>query len=154
MALLLFAFWVALNARLTLEVAAIGLIVLLAVLAFLCAFTGWSLRKELAVYRLLPRAVLFALALLWEIVKANMGVARVVYFGKPKPVVRHIQTKLSTRTGRTMLCNAITLTPGTISLLEKDGLITVHCLTQRMAQGLDDMPLEKRLLEMEAIIRG
>jgi multicomponent Na+:H+ antiporter subunit E len=38
--------------------------------------------------------------------------------------------------GQTLLANAITLTPGTVTLDVDDGRLRVHCLTRTAADGL------------------
>ena len=39
--------------------------------------------------------------------------------------------------GRASLANAITLTPGTITVLLDDNTYTVHCLDETLAEGMD-----------------
>ncbi len=49
------------------------------------------------------------------------------------------------------MANAITLTPGTLTLLLERDVLTVHCLDEQSAENLRDMAIEKMLLEREAI---
>ncbi|MGM0431675.1 MAG: Na+/H+ antiporter subunit E [Spirochaetota bacterium] len=72
--------------------------------------------------RITPKRVLFALVFLVvflvEVVKSNIDVATRVL--KPviplKPGIVRVQTRLTSRLGRLLLANAITLTPGTITV--------------------------------------
>ena len=154
MALLIFLFWVVLNGRFTLEIACIGAAVTAGAFLFLCRACDWTLKKEAALYRASPRVLLFLCTVVWEIIKANLHMIPVVWKGKPEPVVRSIRTSLTTRFCRMALSNAITLTPGTITLSCKDGELTVHCLTKATAEGLDDNVFERRLLRIEEALHG
>lgn len=151
---LIFGFWVALNGRFTWEIAGLGAAVTALAMFFLCGCCDWSLRKEAGFWKTAPRLILYALVVIWEIVKANLALCRLVYGGKPEPVVRVIHTELKTRFGKMLLANSITLTPGTITLACEGDQLTVHCLTPRMAEGLEDSPFEKRIRRMEEALRG
>ena len=154
MTLLVFLFWVALNGRATWEVLGLGAAVTAAAMLFLCRLCDWSLRREWGLYKALPLVIAYAGTVIWEIIKANARMVRVVYAGRPEPMVRTIQTKLTTRLGAMVLANSITLTPGTITLSCQKGELTVHCLTASMAQGLDDTVFERRLLKIEEALHG
>ena len=154
MILLIWVFWVALNGRLTVEIAALGAGFALLMMLFCGAFCDWSWKKEARLYRALPLIIGYAFGLIWEIVKANLALCRVVYAGKTDPVVRVIPTGLKTRLGRMALANSITLTPGTITLSCTGNELTVHCLRPEMAEGLDQTVFEKRLLKIEEALHG
>ncbi len=154
MGLLIFLFWIVLNGRMTLEIAGIGAAVTAAAFVFLCRMCDWSLKKEARLYLTLPRIADYVCTLIWEIVKANLAMCRLVYAGKPDPRVRKIRTKLQTRFGRMALSNAITLTPGTITLACEGGELTVHCLTPALADGLDHLIFETKLERIEATLLG
>lgn len=154
MALLLFLFWLVLNGRLTLEIILLGGAVTALAMLFLCTCCDWNLKKEGKLYRAAPWALLYALTVIREIILANLRMLPIVFSGKPEPVVRRVRTRLKTRIAKAVLSNSITLTPGTITLsLEGDELI-VHCLTKKMAEGLEDSVFEKRLISMEEKLYG
>ena len=154
MMLLIFAFWVGLNGRITWEIAGLGAGIAALGMVFLCRACDWSLKRETKLYRAVPLLTAYAAAVVWEIVKANLALCRVVYFGRPDPVVRVIHTGLQSRFFRMLLANSITLTPGTVTLSCEGQDLTVHCLTPRMAEGLDDSVFERKLVKMEAALRG
>lgn len=154
MALLILLFWVGLNGRITWEIMGLGAAVTALAMLFLCKCCDWSLKKEAGLYRAAPRLLFFALTVVFEIVKANLSLCRMVYAGKPEPVERVIATKLKTRMGRMLLANAITLTPGTVTASLRGNELTVHCLTPEKAASLDGNVFEKRLLKMEDALRG
>ncbi|MBR1586194.1 MAG: Na+/H+ antiporter subunit E [Clostridia bacterium] len=154
MALILFAFWVILNGRLTWEIAWIGALITALGMLFLCACCDWSLRREGGLYRSVPLLIGYAFTVIVEIVKANLKLCRVVYRGTPDPVVRAIPTALTTRMARMVLANSITLTPGTITLACREGELVIHCLTPDMADGLDDTVFERKLRRIEEALHG
>jgi len=76
--------------------------------------------------------------LVWEIVKSNLHVARMVLTpGAISP--RLVRTKASQKTdfGKVLYANSITLTPGTITLDLRGNQLLVHALTKDTADGLD-----------------
>lgn len=154
MALLIFLFWVVLNGRLTWEIALIGVIVTAGALFFMQRACEWTLKKEAALYRAAPRIALFLGTVVFEIVKANARMIPVVWRGKPEPVVRVIRTELKTRFAKMALANAITLTPGTITLSCVRNELTVHCLTKDTALELEDNVFERRLKKIEEALHG
>ena len=150
MFILLWLFFVLLNGRLTLEIALIGAAVAGLALLFACRYAGWSLKSEKGFLRRLPRLLVYALYLLKEIAKANLTTLRRVYSRREvEPAIVTFRTPLKREWARVMLANSITLTPGTITLLLKDGELTVHCLDKRDADSLEGSGMEVRIAKME-----
>jgi multicomponent Na+:H+ antiporter subunit E len=90
--------------------------------------------------------------LLWEIVKANIAVARVILHPRLpiSPVLFTVKASQRTELGRSIFANSITLTPGTVAVGTYDDTITVHALTRDGAAGLiddDTMDAKARWLE-------
>ena len=151
---LICVFWIILNGRLTWEIAGIGAAVTGAAFMFQCRACDWSLKKEIRLYAALPLLLDYACTVIWEIVKANLAMCRLVYGGRPDPRVRSFRTALKTRFARMALSNAITLTPGTITLACQGDELTVHCLTPALAEGLDHLIFETKLERIEATLHG
>lgn len=154
MTVLIYGFWLVLNGHLTWEIAGLGAAVTALALLFLFQCCDWSWKKEGRLYLCVPRVIAYFGVLVWEIVKANLSMTRVIYRGKPSPVVRTIHTQLRSRMARMVLANSITLTPGTITLSCREDALTVHCLTAEMAEGLDSTVFENRLLKIEEVLHG
>lgn len=108
-------------------------------------------REEAFTYRLGARPILYVPWLLWEIVKANIDVAKVVL--SPKMVInpRMIRVRASqvTEPGQAIYANSITLTPGTITLDLRDGTALVHALTDEAADGLAEGEMDRRVAALE-----
>lgn len=103
-------------------------------------------RQSVFSLHLLPRLPRFWAWLLIEIVKANLAVAAVVL--RPRkllsPTVIDIHTE-SGPLGQTLLANAITLTPGTVTLDVDGGRLRVHCLTRAEAGQLRSGEMGRRV---------
>lgn len=151
MYLLYFLLWIIYNGNITLEICVLGLIISAAIFAFTCRFADYSVRKELRIYKKALKFLQYIFTLLLEIIKANFGVIHMILTQKEEiePVLVTFQSDVETPTGRAFLANAITLTPGTITVSLEENEYTVHCLDESMAEGLDDTIFAKQLKEME-----
>jgi len=108
---------------------------------------------EGAPFELLPRALLYAPWLLWEIFKANLDVARrILSPGLPiSPRMIEVEAGQRTDLGLTIYANSITLTPGTVSV-GVDGdrrTIRVHALTAEAAEGVESGVMDRRVTRVE-----
>lgn len=150
MFLMLWLFFILISGKLTLEIVLFGMGIALLVLAFCCAFMDWSLKKELAFLRRLPRIILYGVSLFLEIVKANFVTARRVFLRRgEEPAIVTIRTPLEHEWQRVLLANAITLTPGTITLHLDGDTLTVHCLNRQDADTLEHSAMENRIAKLE-----
>lgn len=151
MYLLYFLLWIIYNGNITLEICVLGLIISAVIFAFTCRFADYSVRKELRIYKKAVKFLQYIFTLLLEIIKANFGVIHMILTQKEEiePVLVTFQSDVETPTGRAFLANAITLTPGTITVSLEENEYTVHCLDESMAEGLDDTVFAKQLKEME-----
>lgn len=74
--------------------------------------------------------------LLKEIVVSNLAVAKVILNGKVRPQVLVVEATQSDELGQVVYANSITLTPGTVTIAERDGKFVVHALMDDTADGL------------------
>ena len=86
-----------------------------------------------------------------EVVKANFAVAHLILTEKeePQPTLVRFRSDLKTSMGKALLADAITLTPGTITVQLEENEYTVHCLDESMADGLDDSVFQEEIAKME-----
>lgn len=147
----LFLLWIAFNGRITVEVVLIGLLITAALYYFCAKLLDYRLKNELRILRLVPFALAYVALLLVEIVKASIAVMRIVLNPRYqiKPQLITFRTKLKTTAAQTILANSITLTPGTISVFVEGDKLTVHCLDKTLAEGIEDLVFQRRLLKME-----
>lgn len=140
MFLLYFLLWIIFNGNLTLEICMLGLVISGLMLAFTCKYMEYSLKREVGVYRKVFLFCRYVFVLIKEIVKANFGVIHLILTQKEEaePLVVTFRSDLKTGPGRAFLANAITLTPGTITISLEDSKYVVHCLDESMAEGIKD----------------
>lgn len=145
--------WIIFNGRLTVEILLIGMILSAALFAFCCRFMGYSVRKDMRMFRLLPMAVQYIVLLIIEILKANRQV--LFYIMTPRyqvePVLVHFTSDLKSEFARVILANSITLTPGTITVTLEGNHFYVHCLDREFADGIDHSSFVELLERMEAM---
>ena len=102
-------------------------------------------------YTLGLRPLFYLPYLFWEIVKANIDVAKIVLSPKMKISPQTFRTKASQKTviGQVIYANSITLTPGTITLDARDGEFLVHALTKDAADGVQAGDMDRRVARLE-----
>lgn len=151
MYLLLFAFWILLNGKITKEILLFGLVIAAAIFWFVCKFMDHSIRKEMMLYKSIGQFILYFLILLREIFIANINVLKLVYSPKyvPEPGLVYFKTDLKTGLAKVMLANSITLTPGTITVSLKDDEFCVHCLDMAYAEDIEKSVFVQQLKKME-----
>ena len=151
MYLLFLAAWIVFNGAITLEILIFGIVIAAAVLAFMCKFMDYSLKKELNVYKKSIWFLAYAAILLREIIKANLAIIpRILTVEEEmEPVIVKFRTYLKTDFTRMLLANSITLTPGTITVSVDADEYTVHCLDTSLAEGLADSEIERLLKKLE-----
>ena len=148
----LFALWMILNGRATLELVLIGAVLSVLLSAFAIRFCGWSLRYETLVLRLSGKLLAYFWLLFREIIKANLDVIRVILSPNLKelrPRLVFFDSGLKTEVCKTMLANSITITPGTITVGIYDSTLCVHALNENFAEGAKHGPFLPRLEKIE-----
>ena len=143
--------WIIFNEKLNLEILLFGLAISAAVFAFACKLMGYSIKKELHFYRKIPGLLRYVFVLVREILAANLNVCHLILSEEEEidPALVQFQTDMETQAGRAFYANAITLTPGTITVSLEGDTYVVHCLDDSMAQGLSDAKTERMLHELE-----
>lgn len=151
MFLLLLFIWFIFNGRITPEITLIGIIICVLLFIFMCGFMDYTIRKELLFLRRSGLFVYYIGVLIVEIIKSSLQVMHLVLTDREivEPVIVKHKTPLKTKTGRVLLANSITLTPGTFTIILKDNELTVHCLDKSIAEGIDHLVFEKLLEKIE-----
>jgi len=146
----LFALWVMFNGKLNWEIAVFGVALSALVYAFSCAFLGYSLKAELRAVKKLPQYARYLGLVFSEVVKSNLALIRVVY--SPRMEIKPRLVRFSTPLKgayKAVLSDSITLTPGTITVECEEDRLTVHCLDESFADGIENTDFQKKLLEMQ-----
>lgn len=144
MASLLFTFWIILTATFVVYELVLG-----AICAALVAVMSFAILAHTIDRRITPIVMLrfpfFALALIWEIIKANLDVALIIISPKLPidPRIIEYKTYLPDDLPRTVFADSITLTPGTVTLELEEDRLYVHCLAPHHEEGLREGRLER-----------
>mgnify|MGYP005697910701 FL=1 len=90
--------------------------------------------------------------LLWEIVKSNIDVAKVILSRDLpiSPTLFRVESTQKTLAGHVLFANSITLTPGTVSINLRRDTILVHALTVEGADGVDEGDMDSRVSALES----
>ncbi len=152
MFILLFALWLILNGRITLEIFIFGVIIAALIYLFMCKFMNFSIKKDLRLMRNVGYGIVYFFVLLKEIFVSNFKVmAIIINKNIPiKPAMTEVRIDLETRMAKTILANSITITPGTITVKIEGDVFIVHCLSEEMIEGIEDSLFMKLLRKMEA----
>lgn len=88
-----------------------------------------------------------------QLIRSNLEVARIVLSPRMaiSPTVVRLRAEPPGPVGQAILGNAITLTPGTVTIDDHDGVLFVHCLTREGARALLDCGINQRVA---ALIRS
>ncbi|SRR6056297_457297 len=89
--------------------------------------------------------------LVWEIVKANVAVARAALWPARlvKPRVIRVPVRLHSPIAKVTYANSITLTPGTVTLQLEPDWIEAHALLESTASDLEGGEMERRIAWLE-----
>lgn len=151
MYILYFFLWVIFNGAFTLEICLFGLVIAALVFWFTCRFMDYSIAKERLMLRKAFQMLCYVFVLVKEIIKANFAVIHLILSEEEEiePVLVHFSADMKTTTGKAFLANAITLTPGTITVTLEDSRYLVHCLDESLAVGMDQSVFVEMLKRME-----
>ena len=150
MALALFGLWMLLEGRWTVEIVLTGIVLSTLIYLFCWKFLDYSPRREWAVIRRIPRAVGYLFWLIGQIfISGFMTISRIWSGREVTPHLVSFRTGLRTDPGKVLLSQSITLTPGTLTVDQRDGRVLVHALDDAYTEGLKDSEMEKRIRKLE-----
>jgi multicomponent Na+:H+ antiporter subunit E len=126
----LLVFWLLLNNSLAPDVLIVGIVA-----SFLIALIFQSGRSVLSDLNLSPRgigtAIMFILYFIKELIISNIRLASIVLAPSlpVNPGIVKVRTKLKSPVGRMLLANAITMTPGTLTVELRHEWLYIHWVT-------------------------
>ena len=149
---LLMLLWFVFSLSIRAETAVAGAVISVAVYWFARRHMHYN---HLADRKMLSRLLLgirYALTVILETGKANLAVFRIVFSRaiEIEPRLVYFRTDLKTNAARVALANSITLTPGTITVALDGDLFCVHCLSEKLADGIEDSAFVRQLRKFEA----
>lgn len=101
------------------------------------------------------RSIIYFPWLAWEIVKANIVVAKIILDPKLpiSPVLFSLKSSQKTELGGVIYANSITLTPGTVTVDIVGDRLEVHALTREAAADLENGEMDRRVTRVEGEAR-
>ena len=122
---------------------------------FSCLLSLWIANRAGFFRHAMPLSSMLALPSYWawlviEIVKSSIEVARIVLSPSLpiQPSLVEFSTKEKSDSGKVILGNSITLTPGTVTIDLDENRLLVHCLTANTAADLSSGEMERRILKL------
>lgn len=155
MAVVLFAFWMILSGHTEIKFIVYGVLtsVVTAWVTYpLLLVTNKDGSRKYFVFGIsLPKLFKYSLWLLWQLVLANIDVARATTSQNlninPKVVRFYFRT--DNPMAEVVLADSITLTPGTVTLnVTDDGLFEIHALTDGAAAGVLDGSMQRKVADL------
>jgi multicomponent Na+:H+ antiporter subunit E len=115
------------------------------VLTLLIAARLKIIGRDASPYHRAPQLLLYTFWLLWQIVKANVGV--IVRVLGPRhaidPAMVSLTSKARSDLGKALFANSITLTPGTVTVDVAGDTVKVHALVRENAGEASFAPMDR-----------
>jgi len=121
----------------------------------ICLIISWRIERKFPFHKgisLLPGLPFFWVWLFKEVILANIEVLKRIWLPEKYPLSPTIKTlpmSQKTRLGKTTYANAITLTPGTISMDVKGNEVTIYGLIKEAVDDLEKGEMDKRVSKLE-----
>lgn len=147
----IFLIWILLNGNIAIKTVLLGVLFSALIYAFACLFLDFSFKKDIRYCKKFYLIIAYAFVLLYNIFIANFKVMKVIIDpkNKPEPDLVHFKTEIKSSFVKSLLANAITITPGTITVSINSDDVTVHCLKRKYMDGFTDSVLYKILVRMD-----
>jgi len=148
---LLLIFWFILSFEIDLFIAIIGFVVSVMIVFFNYDLLFHHMEISKITIRTVWRFFILIFILIYNIIKSNIQVARIVLSKKMPidPGFVTIDQKLKRDLNQALYANAITLTPGTLTVDMDKNKIVVHGLLKQHVKDLEGSRLEKAFLDLE-----
>ncbi|MCD5410772.1 MAG: Na+/H+ antiporter subunit E [Clostridiales bacterium] len=148
--LVLIMFWILLSPALTIQSIMIGIVVVIGVV-----FLNKGILEEEGSFnlslKLIRNFIVFIFHLIKEIIKANIDVAKIVLSPSMpvSPAFIKLPIKFKSEVNKVIYANAVTLTPGTLTVDMSGNNYIIHVLTTSAGEDLKDGILEQTVLKLE-----
>lgn len=147
--LFLFGLWFLLSGNFVALLLALGVVSSVFVVAI--ALRMNIVDRETHPIHLHSTIVFYWIWLTWQIIKANIDVARRVLDPRLpiSPKLLRVKATQKTDLGRVSYANSITLTPGTVTVSVEGDSVLVHALTCEAAEALAKGEMDRRVTKIE-----
>ena len=151
MPILFFLFWIILNSRLTVEVVAIGVFVSAIMTLFTYRLIGLRFKEELKIWAKAGHLFFYLIALLLEIVKANLQMIKIILSPtlQIQPQILYFNSPVKLNFSKIVMTYSIMLTPGTVIFELRGDRFGIHAIDPAMGMGINNSKLVQRLKRIE-----
>jgi multicomponent Na+:H+ antiporter subunit E len=152
MPILFLAFWIILNARITLEVVIIGLVVAALMSLFAYKAIGISPKREMHFWAVYGRyLIIYPFLLIVNVVKSNLQMIRIILSPKIEisPRVVYFKSPVKSVFSKIFLMYSIALTPGTILFELEEDRFGIHAITADAAKDINNTSFARKLKKIE-----
>lgn len=121
----------------------------------LVGYLTWQIEKQhptILSTRILMLLPVFLIWLIGEVIKANIDVLKRIWFSGRYPVepaMKSLPMSQKGALGKTIYANAITLTPGTVSVDVVGDRVLVHAVSAEGIAGLEEGEMDRRITALE-----
>jgi len=153
--ILVFIFWVILSFKVNLPIAIIGLLVSSLIVLFNYDLVFNSAEVSKLSFRFIKNLLVLFFVLIFNIAKSNIEVAKIVLSKKMPidPGFVTIKNPLQKELNQALFANAITLTPGTLTVDMNKDEIVIHGLVKKHVEDLDNSSLENAFIALEKEVK-
>lgn len=150
-AVVLFLFWLAITWRLHWQHLVVGVLCVAVVALFNRELMLSREERPLILASTMARWIGYFLLLVWEVMKSNIAVAKIVLSPKMSisPCFVRFRPTVEKPLNKVILGNSITLTPGTLTVDIDGDYFVVHAITRENAEGVASWDMMKRLAALE-----
>lgn len=153
----LFGFWIVVSETLDIQHVIVG-----AIVAYLVELFNRDFLKDFHFYgkeKFIKKTLIFTsvlLILIKDMIIANIQVAMIVLSPKMpiSPGIVTFKTDLKSPLAKTILANAITLTPGTLTIDVAEDIFVVHYLTKANAEDVRNWNVKQKILMLDGEHNG
>ena len=148
---LFLAFWIIVNARITLEVLVIGVVISVFMSLFYYRVLGASFAAERRVWAKGGKLITFALMLVREIIKANVQMIKIILSPKLNipPQLIYFKSPVKTGFAKVLLTYSIILPPGTIVFHLDQDIVGVHAIDGTLGKDINQSEMVKLIGDIE-----
>lgn len=151
MPVLYLAFWLILNARVTVEVIVIGILVSILMSLFTYRLMGLNYAAEKKVWVKIGPITAYLIRLVYEVIKANVQMIKIIL--SPvidiKPQIIYFDSPVKTDAAKVALSHSITLPPGAIIIELEGDRFGVHAIDASFVQGIRESIFVQELKKIE-----
>ena len=139
MPVLFLLFWLILNARITFEIVASGIVVAALVGVLFYRFIGLSPKTELKALKKVGLIFVYLGMLMIDVIKANVNMIKLVLSPNivTNPQIKYFDSPVRSDIAKMELTCSINLTPGTVFIELEDNKFGVHAIDAKFLVGLE-----------------